>query len=264
MNPVAKARERHPMALVLCDPNDAIAWWAARGLESRLGPVEVVTSGALANAVRWEHRVGQGSPVAEVILGDGRRVSSREPCGVLNRLTFCPTDRLDAVGGRDRDYAVAEFQALFMSWLQAFPGPMLNRPTSMGLGGHWRHPSAWAVLAGRAGLGMAPYRQSQDDLPEMAATPPAYRTDGRVMPPASRSPVTVTVIGQSVIGPPEVPEDILAACRRLAALSGDELLGVDLAPSALDGWQMLAASPTPDLRTGGESVLDALAKELLP
>jgi hypothetical protein len=251
------------MVLVLCDPNDVIAEWAARGLERRIGPVDVVLSAELAHALRWEHRVGQDAPVAEVTLGDGRRVTSREPCGVLNRLTFCPTHRLDAVGGKDRDYAVAEFQALFLSWLQALPGPMLNRPTSMGLGGHWRHPSAWAALAGRAGLATPPYRQTDQDSPDVVSTPPAHRVDAHRQPPFWRAPVTATVVGQTVVAPPEVPEPVLAACARIAELAGDELLGIDLAQTPVGDWEMLAATAMPDLRLGGEAVLDALAKELL-
>ena len=251
-----------PRALVLCDPYDVVAGWAATGLESRLGPVQVVTSSDLANALHWEHRVGQATPVAEVTLGDGRRFSSREPCGVLNRLTFCPTDRLDAVGGQDRDYAVAELQALFMSWLQALPGPMLNRPTSMGLGGHWRHPSAWAVLAGRAGLATERFHQSDQDLSDLVVTPPAFRPD-RPGGALTAVPVTVIVVGDVVVGPPEVPGDVVDCCLRLARLAGDDLFGVDLVEVSPGSWTMVSATAMPDVRLGGEAVLDALAKELL-
>jgi len=41
---------------------------------------------------------------------------------VLNRLSYAPANGCAQVGGEDADYAVQEFQRLFLSWLTALPG----------------------------------------------------------------------------------------------------------------------------------------------
>src|SRR5205807_5207597 len=120
----------------------------------------------LGSALRWEHRVTSAGDASFAIdLGDGRTLSSAQRVGVLNRLSFVPTERLDRVAGADRDYAVQEMNALFLSWLHALPGPVVNRATPQGLGGNWRHRSAWTALASEVGLSAAPYRQSCADDP---------------------------------------------------------------------------------------------------
>lgn len=241
------------MILVLCEVFDAAALWVADRLHSRGHQVSVVTTAALDAAVRWEHRIASsGAASVEIGLADGRRLSSREPAGVLNRLAFVPTARLDALGGADRDYAVQEMNALFLSWLNTLPGPVLNRPVPQGLGGNWRHPSAWAVLAGCAGLAAAPYRQSSESDPDAAWLPQR--------PPETAS---VFVVSGRVVAPPGMPEPVRDGCLRLAQAAGEALLGIDLAERP-GGWEFLGASPRPDLILGGEPLVDALAEALQP
>jgi len=245
------------MIFVFCEVFDAAALWTADRLHGRGYEVAVVTAPALEAATRWEHRISSsGAASVEIELADGRRLSSREPVGVLNRLAFVPTARLDALGGADRDYAVQEMNAFFLSWLHALPGPVLNRPKPQGLGGNWRHPSAWAVLAGRAGLSLVPYRQSCESDPDAAWLPQR--------PPEA---VTVFVVGSHrSVAPPDVPETVREGCLRLAAAAGEALLGIDLVPqNGSDvGWAFLGASPRPDLSLGGEGIVDALAEALRP
>lgn len=154
--------------LVLCDTYDTEAFWAAERLCGRGRRVDVVTASALDAVTRWEHRVGEHGTSIEAELPDGRRVSGRERQPILNRLFYAPTERLNRIGGADRDYAAQEMQALFLSWLHAMPGPMLNRPTPQGLGGNLRHPSAWTALAARAGLPVLPWKQSCETDPDAA------------------------------------------------------------------------------------------------
>ena len=59
--------------------------------------------------------------------------------------------------------------------------------------------------------------------------------------------------GSRVIGP-EAPSEILEGCRRLARLSGEGLLGIELS----EDFRFAGASPLPDLRLGGKPLLDAL------
>ncbi len=242
------------MILVLCEAFDAAAYWAASGLQNRTGTVMIVTANDLDGAARWEHRVSRtGAATVEVTLADGRVVSSATPAGVLNRLGYVPTDRLDRLGSPDRDYAMQEMNALYLSWLHGLPGPMLNRPKPQGLGGMWRHPAAWAMMAGQAGLAIAPYHHSCRTDPAAAWAPPHHA-----------STVTVFAVGGRTIASSPVPPRVRAGCIRLAGLAGEGLLGVDLMEQAGKRWVATGASPRPDLTAGGDALLDALQEALTP
>jgi len=70
----------------------------------------------------------------------------------------------------------------------------------------------------------------------------------------------LVVAGRAV--DPEMPAPVREGCERLAALVDADLLGVDLEPSGAGAWTFAGASPLPDLRQGGEALLDALAAAL--
>ena len=237
------------MILVFCDTADLPALWAAGRLGARGLAVDIVTAQVLESALKWHHRItADGEASVTIELADGRRISSDAPAAVLNRLSQAPRSRVDRVGGEDRDYAAQEMSALFLSWLEAMPGPLVNRPTPQGLSGRWRHPSQWAVLAARAGLAIAPYRQSHETDPDRA-----WLTEPR--PDA----LAVFAVGEAAVGSTIIPEPVLEACVRLAREAGEALLGVDLVRGADGGWAMAGASPNPDLMRGGEPLIDALA-----
>jgi hypothetical protein len=142
-----------------------------------------------------------------------------------------------------------EMYALYLSWLYALPGPLINRPTPQGLCGNWRHPSAWTALAAQAGLPVTSYRQSSDDDPgelwQAAGVPPA---------------ATAFVVGERVIAPAAVRRERHEGCRRLAHAAGTTLLGIDFALGADGEWKFSGASVMPDLVRGGEPLADALAE----
>jgi hypothetical protein len=140
--------------------------------------------------------------------------------------------------------------ALYLSWLHSLGGPLLNPPAPQGLCGNWRHPSAWAALAGCAGLPVASYRQSSED------DPAAFWT-------VAPSPIVATsfVVGERIVADPALPRHLDQPSRRLARAAGLCLLGIDFAPGA-DGWCFVGASVMPDLSRGGEPLADALAEVL--
>ncbi|HYR63113.1 MAG TPA: hypothetical protein VET24_10855 [Actinomycetota bacterium] len=235
------------MWLVLCDDHDLAAQWAFLGLAERgLAPLELVTSGALAHARRWVHRVTTGGAHVEVTLHDGRTFDSRRVRGALNRLVGVYNAGTFAAAAGDREYATQEFYAFLVSSLHCLPGSVLNPPGYLGLSGRCRHESEWAVLAASAGLPTTPYRMPAPPVPPLA---------GR---PARRS---VVVLGDLVFGVPDAA-GLRDGCRRLAALAGTELLGVDLEVDDAGGWRFAAATPQPDLRLGGTPFLEALAARL--
>jgi hypothetical protein len=230
------------MWLVLCDRNDVPALWAARGLAARgLEPLELVTTDALAYALRWEHRVGAAGASIAVELADGRRIDGDGLRGVLNRVVALPEAHLHRAAPADLDYARQELSAFFLSWLAALPCPVVNAPTAQGLSGGWRHRSEWLALAARAGLPIAPFRMN-------GTTPAAV---------AWASARTVVVVGGEAVSP-EAPAPILAGCARLAGLVETAVLGVDFDAA----WRVEGATPQPDLRLGGDRALELLAAAL--
>ena len=184
---------------------------------------------------------------------DGQDLRGEQVGGVLNRLAFLPQAWLAGIGGADRDYAVQEMVAFYLSWLHALAGPKLNPPTPQGLCGNLRHPSAWIALGARAGLPVRRFRQTSDD------DPAAYWL--RQGDPAA---ATVFVVGNAVIGPAALVATHRAACLRFSKLAECPLLGIEFAPDAEETWRMVAASVTPDLMRGGEPLADALAAALAP
>lgn len=235
------------MFLVLCSATDAAAIWAWQGLRARGLPAELVTAETLV-AARWEHRVGEEGAFVRFRLPDGRAFDGRSTRGTLNRLAG--TSAGAWAGSPDGDYVVQELHAFFVSWLHCLPRPVLNPPHSQGLSGRWRHPSEWAWLAGEAGL-PATYKQSGRD--DRAGTVVPFSS-----PPGAR---TVITVGNRVAGAP-APPAILDGCRRLAGLAGTPVLGVDFLPGPQGAWTFAGATSWPDLRLGGEPVLDHLAAAL--
>jgi hypothetical protein len=245
------------MYLVLGPPDDPSALWAYQGLEARgLEPLEWVSSEMLVGAERWEHRLGAQGVSLEVTLADGRTIHSDAIRGVFNRLKSVPTEGLLSAHPADHDYAAQELAAFFLSWLNALPPPVLNRPTPEGLSGAWRHRPEWMYLAQRAGLPTSRYRQSNRAAPDPSG---GY---GRLVPPSTPAE-TVLVLADHVIGTPLSP-DLQNGCRRLARLAHTALLGIEFAAGPPGcPWTFAGATPVPDLRLGGKALLDALAAVLV-
>ncbi|MGH9902588.1 MAG: hypothetical protein ACRD68_12340 [Pyrinomonadaceae bacterium] len=242
------------MWLVLCGADDLAALWAYQGLKARgLSPLELVSDGALACALRWEHRLGAGGPSTAVTLADGRTIRGDEIAGVLNRLLILPSGHMRAASPADRDYAGQELVAFFTSWLYALPRPVLNRPTPQGLCGRWRPVSEWVWMASRAGLPAPHYvRTMSGDGAENFA---------RRLAPQDASVMTAIVVAGRVVGA-SLPPDISEGCRRLARLAGTQLLGVEFYDGEAGPWTFAGATPFPDLRLGGPALLGALATAL--
>jgi hypothetical protein len=234
------------MALLLCDTNDMAAFWIAGELQARGVPVELVTAASLGSAVRWEHRIGCDGATIEITLPDGRVLSNSAPAAVLNRLSFVPTAKLQSVAGVDYSYAVQETHALYLSWLHALKGLVINRPAPQGLGGNPRHPSAWVALAKSAGLPVVPWLQSDCDDPDGA-----WRT--------TPGELTAYAVGETAVIPPALPSDFGSGCLTLARKANAMLLGVDFVRRADGRWGVVGASPMPYLISGGAPLADALA-----
>jgi hypothetical protein len=239
------------MWLIACNPGDAAALWAARRLADHgLEPLEVVSAEALAYAPSIEHRLGNGAPSVRIELADGRRVASEEFSGMLNRLTHPPMDHLGVAQQQEREYAMQEVPALFLSWLAAMPGPVLNRPVPFGLAGPNLDQLQWLALAARAGLRTPTHR----------ATSRRRNGAGPASGPAPGGEVVVAC--GALYGAP-LPVPTAESCLRLAELSGTDILGIGLRRDTSGRLEFAAARPLPDLRIGGEPLIDGLATALV-
>src|SRR5258705_12842327 len=110
------------MILVFCETSDLPALWAAGRLRARGLAVDIVTAPVLDCALKWRHAISAGGDAQVAIeLADGRRISSDQPAGVLNRLNYAPRGRLEAVGGEGADFAPPAMDAFFLPCLVALP-----------------------------------------------------------------------------------------------------------------------------------------------
>ena len=240
------------MILVLCEEHDLAAFWAADRLRERGSMVEILTDTDLANVRCWDHRLGRTGVHLRLQLANGRHVCGDEGTSVLNRLSYLPSAWLRQIGGDDRDYAVQEMYAFYLSWLHCLRGPLVNPPAPQGLCGNWRHPSVWAALAGSAGLPTPLYRQSNTDDPDAC---------WKLNQPA---PATLFAVDDRVVDSSGLPESLHPACLRLARAAGCRLLGIDFDRDACGGWHFSRATVMPDLMRGGNPLIEALTEALTP
>jgi len=210
----------------------------------------MVTAGALAHAASWTHRVSTSGSRIEVRFADGRRLDSQQIAGTLNRLGSVWNAGTASAVEADRAYAAQEFYAFCVSWLKSLPGVVVNRPAYLGVGGRWRHPSEWAMLAAEAGLQIRPYR-----------LPGQGWSTSSLQPRSSAGGRTVIVLNDAVFGLAS-DNPLAQSCGRLARLADADLLGVDLIPDRDGTWRFADATPCPDLRIGGAPLLDSLSAML--
>lgn len=241
------------MWLVLCSSSDTSGLWVYHGLR-RLGvePMELVLSEWLAFGSRWEHRLDGTVTQFRVTLPDGRVLCSSRIRGAINRL-LAPAPGIDQQAAMsDREYAQAELQAFYLSWLQGLPGVVINRPGAIGLCGPWYHASEWVCCASRAGLNAPIYRQSAHDTAERG-----YAS----LAPDGATTANVIVFRSEVYGD-RVPEPVAHACSRLAQDAKTELLGIELFASQDGEWTFASATPCPSLSLGGAPLLRSMAEAL--
>jgi hypothetical protein len=240
------------MFLVLCASSDVPALWAYNGLQAMgLGPISLLTPEMLGAMGAWEHYVGNdGSRIS--FRSDGYGISDHNLKGVLNRLMGPPQTIIPQVVPADREYALQELNAFYLSWLSSLSGPVLNPATPQGLAGRWFHASELVMLAHQADLPTPAYRQSGHDPVEAGFQPLA---------PAQAPLQRVIVLEDQVFGA-EISEQSRERCCNLAKLCRTPLLGIDFYQTPNDGWRFSHATPVPDLQAGGAPLLQALAQRL--
>ena len=239
--------------MVLAHMHDSSAHWVAERLRARsAGPVELVLVESLgAQDVRWRHELGADGVATDVRLLDGRRLTTGAVAAVLNRMLEPPLAMVAAAVDGDGDYARSELTAFAVSWVRGLAPVVVNQPTPQGLSGRWRAPLAWRALALRAGLAPAPGTFDSRD------PKPAYgELDGEP------STTVLTIGGRMLMA--GVPRGVRSAVRRLARSAATPILGLRFAGAEPEheGWQLLDASPHPDLSSAGDAGIAALERQL--
>ncbi|PTY08560.1 hypothetical protein DB347_03000 [Opitutaceae bacterium EW11] len=241
------------MFLVLCSPQDLSALWAHEHLRTQTGSdVQLVTSGVLAAALGWDHRLSPRETSLRIRLADKREIDSARIDAVLNRLVEAPIPHWSGSMEEDRLYVQQEMTAFYLSWLHGLPCPVFNPPTPQGLCGAWRQESEWAMLAGEAGLPTPAYEQSTRSRDDDPASTLRLRARGAA--------VYTAIVFQGTVTGLNLPRPLQRACCALAELCSTPLLGVEFTASANGALQFAGATPMPDLRLGGRGFLEILKR----
>lgn len=241
------------MWLVLCSSSDPSGLWVHQGLKQLgVAPLELVLAEWLAYGTQWEHRLDASGAHLKIALPDGRVLCSSRIRGAINRLVAPAPALAQRAAESDKDYAQAELQAFYLSWLHGLPGVVVNRPTAVGLCGSWYHPSEWAYRASLAGLPVPTYRQSSHDAPDLCYRSPAVE--------GARTLNVIAFQGETFGG--TLPENIVRGCTKLAEDAQAEMLGIEFCAAENGDWAFASANPCPDLSVGGSPLLARLAQTL--
>jgi len=239
------------MYLALCSTLDIPAQWAWQNLAAAGLDIRLVTAEMLEVTTQWEHHVDSRTDSISFALPNGQVIHGADIQGVLNRLMTPAQNLMGRVVPTDRDYALQEMSAFYLSWLNSLRCPLVNRPTPQGLAGRWFHLSELSLFAHQAGLASFSYRQTGNAAPEAGYQPS----------PDLQKTAQVIVLDDEIFGA-TVPSAVGDGCRNLARLLQTRLLGIDFTSTLQDPWTFCFASPVPDLQLGGVRLIESLARTL--
>jgi hypothetical protein len=197
------------------------------GAVARRGATATVASSIELATARWSHRVESGSARTVVHLADGRVIDTAATDAVLNRIPALAPIGFGGADERERNYAAAEFQALFVSFLRSFGCRVVNGVDGHGPLGLWSW-TRWIALAHRCGL---------------AALPRPIVDVAGVSAPAT---FTLTVVGADVFDARDgtaLTGRTADRCRRLARAAALDVLGLTLAGGPVP--QLAGVDPFP-------------------
>ena len=153
-----------PKFCVAAFPEDTFALRVYLALEAQLGPEQAhLLSGAeLAMLPRITHTVDNTRATVDLELANNRTLALRPGSLVLNRLTRVCTPQFDGASLHDREYAMLETYALWLSVLESLPCRVVNRPDAQALCGRNVSRIEVLLLASRAGLPVQGYMATTD------------------------------------------------------------------------------------------------------
>ena len=259
--PTAPRVSEGPVWLVLHDAHDpdgpALAQALERGWQrtargtpgsARRPQVLALSPLALRMRSRWALRVESGGTRCRLQLADGQVLDDTALAGVVNRLGPAHPGGTDA----EAAYQASEWSALWLAWLHGLRCRVINRPRPVDPHPQLHDGVWWRQLALLAGLRV---------WPDTALGAADGSTGG--------CPASALIVGQEVMYSAPVNaagalEDVALrrALRRMAELSGSDLLAVH---GVLDGqglWHFRHAEPHPALHAFGEAGVNLLVRAL--
>ena len=250
------------MWIIFSLQHDTEAQWLYQGLRSRgVMPLEWITGESLSQALHWSYRIGQRGAGLKLWLADGRRITSDEVTGVINRIQYVPQEHLANTRGQDQTYILQELNAFYLAWLNAFSGKVFNQAHPHGLDGAMRHPSNWNYLASRAGLPVLPYRLTSRDPWHLS-----WRKGSALPIDLQHAPRTSLFVIDGQVVPArwhDLPAaELCESARRLAQLCDVSLLGLNFVAPTTEEWFFIGADQHPTVSAGGDRLLDTMARAL--
>lgn len=233
------------MIVILCHPGDAAALWLAGTMrELGGGPVELVSVEELVYSRRIVFRLSDVGSSGSIVLADGRTLRPETIAGLVNRVSYLPTQHFARAVSEDRAYAEAELNAFLLAWINGVAGRVINPPLPFALGGGTLPLPALMHYASMAGLPTEGFCASADErasvAPRLPPTDAAVVFDGRLYG---------TLLSTKL-------QD---GCRRLAMLAGASLLQIEFHRSSEHGLRFVHASGAVDFRIGGRPLARDLA-----
>ena len=212
------------MRLVLAHKHDV----AARELADRWGDDAVLLTPADLSAERLLlHLDTRGDARAEV-------ASRPEVTSVLTRLGGVGPADLLQVDAQDAAYAAAELDAFLRAWLGAWPGPVVNRPSTTCLNGPGWRREQWTVAAAAVGLPVRPVHR--------------HATLGAVQDKDPEEPQTwVTVVGDRWFGSgrADLADKLCTLAESVGCVALEALL-LDDVVAEISPWPNVAAPEVAD------------------
>lgn len=207
------------LVILLPGPEDLGAGEVASAVRAR-GHDVVTLAPARLESLTWEHRLEDGRVATRITLPGGRVIDDRSVGAVLNRVVAPTLIRFARSGGRDRSYAIAEWQALLASWLGSLGDRVVGAIDGQGATPA-RGSLQWLAWARAAGLRTASPIGVREPS---AAAEPTHRSLGR-----ERAVIRHVVVDGRVVVPPRPVADVAEAVCRLAAYAGSDILAARLA-----------------------------------
>ena len=233
------------MIVILCHPGDAAALWLAATMREFVGGgIELVTVEELVYSRRIVHRQNDYGDSGSIALADGRTLRAETIAGLVNRVSYLPTQHFARALAEDRAYAEAELHAFLLAWINGVAGRVINPPLPAALGGGTFPLPTLVHLAAMAGLPTEAWRASA--APGADSQPPLPTTHAAV------------VFDRRIFGM-LLPRALQEGCRRLAALTGTSLLQIEFIQTDGRGFRFKSATGAVDFRIGGKSLARDLA-----
>lgn len=142
--------------LILAHANDLFAHYVADTIKRCFSPeaIRLILAEDLVYAVHWMHEINNETINTRIDFADGSCWETGDTGVIFNRLKNCSVPLFSHAEIDDRNYAMMETTALWLSWLKSFTCPIVNPIQPASFGNSPRSDLQWAALINKVGLPM--------------------------------------------------------------------------------------------------------------